>query len=114
MKKPNTKFPQTFLAVTAFTSILFGQSGGTYSIPKSIVGSSGGMTTGKTLTLDTTVSEPVAGAASSGGVYSLGTGYAGETAAASGSPTPPIITGTITYGNVQAPATPPRYVRNVS
>ena len=56
------------------------QSGGTFQIGKSVIGS-GGQTTGGAFVLDGTVAEPVSGIISTGGTFSLGSGFWGGSAA---------------------------------
>ena len=52
------------------------QSGGTFQIGKSVIGS-GGQTTGGAFVLDGTVAEPVSGIISTGGTFELGSGFWG-------------------------------------
>ena len=53
------------------------QSGGTFTITKSVIAGGGGRTTGGTFTLDGTIGQSVAGTNSTGGTFSLISGFWG-------------------------------------
>ena len=58
------------------SAIVSAQSGGTFVIEKSVIGG-GGQTTGGTFILDGTIGQPFGGATSTGGAFSLGSGFWG-------------------------------------
>jgi hypothetical protein len=90
------------------SSIVSAQSGGTFVIEKSVIASGGGNSSGGTFLLDGTIGQSFAGTTSSGGVFSLGSGFwAGSAAAVA-------ISGTVTYGNAMGSPAPPRFVSNVT
>jgi len=80
------------------------QSGGTFVIEKSVIGS-GGDSAGGTFALTGTLGQPVAGTTSAGGTFSLSSGFWQEA--------PITMTGTVTYGNATG-APNPRFVSNVT
>lgn len=61
---------------------VFAQSGGTFVIEKSVVAGGGGQTIGGTFKLDGTVGQPLAGTLSSGGAFSIASGFWGGDQAA--------------------------------
>ncbi|REJ78143.1 MAG: VCBS repeat-containing protein [Acidobacteria bacterium] len=58
-------------------SLLPGQSGGPYEIRRSVISSGGGVSSGGTFSTDSTIAEPIAGIQSTGGSFSLISGYRG-------------------------------------
>lgn len=86
----------TFFLICTIQILSFAQSGGTFVIEKSVIAGGGGSTAGGTFGLDGTIGQSVAGTMSSGGVFSLDSGFWASSAA------PTIISGTVTYGNTLA------------
>jgi hypothetical protein len=72
------KLTSTLLVAGVTLSILvpvLGQSGGTFSITKSVIAGGGGRSTGGTFTLDGTIGQPLAGTTSTGGTFDLKSGF---------------------------------------
>ena len=78
------------------------QSGGTFVITKSVIAGGGGTSTGGTFIVDGTIGQPFGGVQSTGGVFSLTSGFWSPQAAPSPSPGSSIA-GTITYAIVTKP-----------
>ena len=72
---------QVVLTLAAFAASVAAQSGGTFQIDKSVIAGGGGQVTGGAFVLDGTVAEPVSGIISTGGTFSLGSGFWGGSAA---------------------------------
>jgi hypothetical protein len=51
------------------------QTGGTFTITKSVIGGGGGRTSGGTFTVDGTIGQPIAGTTSTGGTFDLKGGF---------------------------------------
>jgi hypothetical protein len=73
------------LFITVFT---LAQSGGTFVIQKSVIAGGGGRSTGDVFLLDGTIAESLAGATSTGGNFSLGSGFWGGGTVPPPTPTP--------------------------
>ena len=71
------RFLLIFSAVWMFVIQISAQSGGTFQITKSVIAGGGGRTSGGTFTLDATIGEPVAGTNSTGGNFSVISGFRG-------------------------------------
>src|SRR5580765_7393832 len=54
---------------------LAGQSGGTFTITKSVSAGGGGTASGGTFSMDGTIGQPLAGTTSNGGTFSLQSGF---------------------------------------
>ncbi len=67
--------------IIAFGAIA-AQSGGTFTITKSVIAGGGGRTAGGTFTVDGTIGESVAGTTSTGSTFSLTSGFWGGGTAA--------------------------------
>ena len=63
--------------LTAFAVSVAAQSGGQFQIEKSVISAGGGQAVGGQFILDETIGEPVAGTTSSGGGFSLASGFWG-------------------------------------
>lgn len=97
------------IAVIFLLSAVVGaQSGGTFVIEKNVIAGGGGSAAGGTFALDGTIGQSVAGTTSSGGVFSVDSGFWASASA------PNTISGTVTYGNTASGPPPPRFVSNVT
>ena len=66
-----------FFGLALFSSISFGQSGGNYTITKSVIAGGGGHATGGTFTMDATIGQALAGGPSTGSTFNLISGFWG-------------------------------------
>jgi hypothetical protein len=64
-----------FLCVLVFSSNAIAQSGGTFTITKSVIAGGGGHSTGGTFTLDGTIGQAVAGTTSTGAPFTMISGF---------------------------------------
>lgn len=69
------------LNVFVFGAFVFAQSGGSFTITKSVIAGGGGTSSGGTFTLDGTIGQSAAGTTSTGGDFSLTGGFWGGVAA---------------------------------
>ncbi|MBK8467510.1 MAG: carboxypeptidase regulatory-like domain-containing protein [Chloracidobacterium sp.] len=115
------------ICLTAMAGVI-AQSGGMFVIQKSVIAGGGGSTSGGIFMLDGTIGQCVAGENSTGGSFSLASGFGAisgvtptstptatststPTATPTATPAGGAITGTVTYGNAIPAAT--RFVSNV-
>ncbi|MBL8124852.1 MAG: VCBS repeat-containing protein, partial [Blastocatellia bacterium] len=63
------------LSALLFTSPAFGQSGGSFTITKSVIAGGGGSGSGGSFTLNGTIGQAAAGTTSTGGSFSLESGF---------------------------------------
>ncbi len=99
------KIPVVVL-ILALTVCAWAQSGGTFTITKSVTAGGGGQSTGGTFIVDGTIGQSLAGTNSTGGVFSVDSGFWADAAA------PATLSGTVLYGNAIPAAT--RFVSNVT
>jgi Cohesin domain len=78
----------TALFVGILSVLTLPQSGGTFQIQKSVIANGGEHSTGGVFMLDGTMGEPLAGTTSTGGTFSLGSGFWGGGSVAPPTPTP--------------------------
>lgn len=84
--------------------LAFPQSGGTFTITKSVIANGGGQTVAGVFALDSTIGQHLAGTTSTGGVFSLTGGYWGGSTQGGGTPTPtPTATPTATPTGTPTP-----------
>ena len=70
-----------FVMVLGLPALVAAQSGGTFTITRSVVAGGGDSSTGGTFVINGTIGEPVAGTISNGGTFSLGSGFWASAAA---------------------------------
>jgi hypothetical protein len=93
----------TIFTFVVLSSLVLAQSGGTFNIEKSVIAGGGGQSSGGTFDLTATIGQPLAGTTSSGGTFTVNSGF--------WQLAPITIAGTVNYGNVLSG--PPRFVSNV-
>jgi hypothetical protein len=71
----------SLISLLILASAAFAQSGGPFTITKSVIAGGGGTSSGGTFTLDGTIGQAAAGTTSTGGNFSLTGGFWGGTAA---------------------------------
>jgi hypothetical protein len=76
MNNITRKTVSVFLGLLCSTAGI-AQSGGTFTITKSVIADGGGRATGGTFTVDGTIGQSVAGGPSTGGTFSLASGFWG-------------------------------------
>src|SRR4026209_2082968 len=65
------------LSLLLCVSAVLPQSGGSFTITKSVIGGGGGQSAGGTFILDGTIGQPIAGASSTGGAFTIISGFWG-------------------------------------
>jgi hypothetical protein len=70
-----TRFYLNAIAVFCLSVSVGGQTGGVFTITKSVISGGGGRSTGGTFTLDGTIGQPIAGTSSTGGTFDLKGGF---------------------------------------
>ncbi len=93
----------TVITIVAMAICTWAQSGGTFTITKSVTAGGGGQSSGGTFVVDGTIGQALAGTTSGGGTFTVESGF--WTSA------PNSLAGTITYGNVLSGQ--PRFISNV-
>jgi hypothetical protein len=96
------------LALTIVGVSVSSQTGGGFTVEKSVISRGGGRSSDATYTVDGTAGQAIAGKTSTDGTYTVESGFWTRPAA------PGSISGTITYGNAIGNPVPPRFVKNVS
>ena len=88
VKKMKNSFGVALILILLIAVLTLGQSGGTFQIQKSVIANGGGQSTGDVFVLDGTIAEPLAGAISTAGSFSLGSGLWGCGSVPPPTPTP--------------------------
>lgn len=94
------------VTILVLTICAWAQSGGTFTITKSVTAGGGGQSAGGTFVVDGTIGQPLAGTTSGGGTFTVESGF--WTSA------PATLSGTVTYGNALSGPPPPRFISNVT
>ena len=108
MKKKYAQSFKNMAVILLLSAVVPAQSGGTFLIEKSVIAGGGGSAAGGTFALDGTIGQSFAGTMSSGGVFSVDSGFWAGLAA------PTTISGAVTYGNAMGSPAPPRFISSVT